>query len=176
MEEDNKNKENQTPSEKTEEVKSQDKANSEKTESAVKKESSDVSAAKKVKTKVKGKKKKIQRQISTGRAYIQATYNNTIVTLTDQNGNTLAFSTAGQAGFKGPKKATPYAATVIVKNAVEKVRDYGLKEVSVFVKGVGSGRESAVRSLNSNGLNILSIKDITSVPHNGCRPKKPRKP
>ena len=125
--------------------------------------------------KVKSKKKKIKQQIATGRAYIQATYNNTIVTLTDQNGNTLGFSSAGQVGFKGPKKSTPYAASIIVKNAVEKVRDYGLKEVSVFVRGVGAGRESAIRSLNANGINILSIKDVTPIPHNGCRPKKPRR-
>ncbi len=120
-------------------------------------------------------KKKIIRQIAHGRAYIQATYNNTIITLTDLNGNVLSWSSAGQNGFKGPKKATPYAASIIVKNAVEKSKIYGLKNVNVFVKGVGSGRESAIRALNTYGINVLSIKDITPIPHNGCRHKKPRR-
>lgn len=123
----------------------------------------------------KGKKRKQIRQIAHGRAYIQATYNNTIITLTDLNGNVLAWSSAGQNGFKGPKKATPFAAGIIVKDAVEKSKAYGLKNVNVFIKGIGSGRESAVRSLNANGLNVLSIKDITPIPHNGCRKRKPRR-
>jgi small subunit ribosomal protein S11 len=121
------------------------------------------------------KKKKVIRQVNHGRAYVQATYNNTIVTLTDLNGNVLAWSSAGHCGFKGPKKATPYAATIIGKNVCEKVKPYGLKEVNVYVKGVGSGRESAVRSLNANGINILSIKDVTPLPHNGCRQPRPRR-
>jgi len=125
--------------------------------------------------KIKGKKKKVKRIASTGRAYIKATYNNTIITLTDQNGDVLSWASAGLAGFKGPKKATPYAAQIITKMAVEKTQEYGLKEVTVFVKGVGTGRESAVRALNANGLNILSIKDITPIPHNGCRSRKPRR-
>jgi len=125
--------------------------------------------------KIKGKKKKIKRQIAVGRAYIQATYNNTLITLTDQNGNALYTSSAGQVGFKGPKKSTPYAASIIVRNAAEKVAPYGLKEVHVFVKGVGSGRESAIRALNANGINVLSIKDVTPIPHNGCRSKKTRR-
>ncbi|MFA5318225.1 MAG: 30S ribosomal protein S11 [Patescibacteria group bacterium] len=129
-----------------------------------------------VKGKGKGKKKKKEKRVSpTGRAYIQATYNNTIVSLTDQNGDVISWSNAGVCGFKGPKKATPYAAQTIVKQAVDKARGSGLKEVTVFVKGVGTGRESAVRALNANGLNILSIKDLTPIPHNGCRPKKPRR-
>jgi small subunit ribosomal protein S11 len=125
----------------------------------------------------KGKKgsKKVRRQVSFGRAYIQATYNNTLVTFTDQNGNVLAWASAGQCGFKGPKKATPYAATMIVKNLAEKAAGYGLKEVNVFVKGVGGGRESAIRAINANGIQVLSIKDITPIPHNGCRAKKPRR-
>ena len=122
----------------------------------------------------KAKKKKIIRQISHGRAYIQATYNNTIVTLTDLNGNVLGWSSAGQNNFKGAKKATPYAASVIVKDAIEKSKEYGLKNVNVFVKGVGAGRESAIRALNTYGLNVLTIKDITPIPHNGCRAPKPR--
>lgn len=120
----------------------------------------------------KKKKKKVIRQINHGRAYVQATYNNTIVTLTDLNGNVLAWSSAGNCGFRGPKKATPYAASIIGKNVAEKVKPYGLKEVNVYVRGIGSGREGAIRSLNANGINILSIKDITPIPHNGC--KKPR--
>ena len=121
------------------------------------------------------KKKKAKKFVSQGRAYILSTYNNTIVTLTDHLGNVLASSSAGQCGFKGPKKATPYAAGVIVKNAVEKSKDFGLKSVEVFVKGVGSGREAAVRALYANGLNITGIKDRTPIPHNGPRPKKVRR-
>lgn len=125
--------------------------------------------------KAKKSKKRVLRQIAHGRAYVQATYNNTIITLTDLNGNVLSWSSAGQNGFKGPKKATPYAASVIVKNAVEKAQAYGLKNVNAFVKGIGSGREAAVRALNTYGLNVLSIKDITPIPHNGCRARKPRR-
>lgn len=122
------------------------------------------------------KKKKAPRRVTVGKAFIKATYNNTIVTLTDLQGNVLAWASAGVAGFKGPKKSTPYAASIITRLAVGKAReDYGLTEVSVFVKGVGTGRESAIRSLNSNGLNVTLIKDITPVPHNGCRAKKPRR-
>jgi len=128
-----------------------------------------------IKVKKAKKKRGKKRQVKRGQAHILATYNNTIVSLTDQNGNVLAYSSAGQCGFKGPKKATPYAAGIIVKNAVEKVKDYGLQEVAVFVKGVGTGRESAVRSLNAHGLKIISIKDVTPIPHNGCRPRKPRR-
>jgi small subunit ribosomal protein S11 len=122
-----------------------------------------------------GKGKKTPRQVTNGRAYIKATYNNTIVTLTDQAGGVLASASAGQAGFKGPKKSTPYAASIIVRNAVDKVKIYGLKNVSVFVKGVGSGREAAIRALNANGLDVVSIKDLTPIPHNGCRPPRPRR-
>ncbi len=124
---------------------------------------------------IKSKKRKNLRSVSIGNAYIQATYNNTIITLTDQNGNVLAWSSAGVNGFKGPKKATPFAASIIVKTAVEKAKEYGLRDVSVFVKGVGMGRESAVRALNANGLNVISIKDVTPIPHNGCRKRKPRR-
>jgi small subunit ribosomal protein S11 len=123
----------------------------------------------------KPKKTKIVKQIPRGRAYIQATYNNTIVTLTDPQGNVLAWSAAGKMGFRGPKKATPFAAGIIVKDAVEKAAKYGLKEVHVFVKGIGAGREAAVRALHTCGLDILSIKDTTPIPHNGCRPPKVRR-
>lgn len=119
--------------------------------------------------------KKTKKKVSTGYAYIQSTYNNTIVTLTDVDGNVLSWSSAGHCGFRGPKKATPYAASMIVKSAIDKVEEIGLKDVHVLVKGVGQGRESAVRALNANGLNILTIKDITPIPHNGCRSPRPRR-
>lgn len=124
-------------------------------------------------TKKRGKKSK--RQVFRGRASIQCTYNNTIVTLTDQNGAVLGWSSSGHLGFKGAKKSTPYAATQVVANVTEKVRKYGLQELDVFVRGVGSGREASVRALANNGFSLLSIKDITSIPHNGCRPKRPRR-
>lgn len=120
-------------------------------------------------------RKKVKKTVKKGQAHIQATYNNTLVSLTDQQGNLLAWSSAGINGFKGPKKATPYAAGIIVKNAIEKAKDYGLEEVDVFVRGVGAGREAAVRALHTHGLNVNSIKDVTPIPHNGPRPKKPRR-
>lgn len=121
------------------------------------------------------KKKRIKNQILKGRASIQCTYNNTIVSLSDINGAVLAWSSSGHLGFKGAKKSTPYASTQVVAEVSEKVKKYGLQELEVFVKGVGSGREAAIRALANNGFNILSIKDITPVPHNGCRPRKPRR-
>ena len=121
------------------------------------------------------KKKKKKAYVTRGRAYIQATYNNTIVTFTDSHGNALAQSSAGRCGFRGPKKSTPYAASVIVRDAAERVREYGLKDVDVFITGIGSGREGAVRALNAQGFNMLSILDKTPIPHNGCRPKKIRR-
>ncbi|MBT4941986.1 MAG: 30S ribosomal protein S11 [Candidatus Magasanikbacteria bacterium] len=126
-------------------------------------------------TKVKSKKKKVVRQVSNGRAYIQATFNNTIVTITDQNGDVLGWASAGMVGFKGPKKATPYAAGQVVKKAVDQVKATGIREVNVFVKGVGGGREGAIRALHANGVQVLSIKDVTPIPHNGCRPPKRRR-
>lgn len=119
--------------------------------------------------------KKAKKQISSGLVFIQATYNNTIVSLADADGNILAWSSAGTVGFKGPKKATPYAASVIVRDVVEKVQDYGLKDVHAFISGVGQGREGAIRALNANNVNVLSIKDVTPIPHNGCRPPRPRR-
>jgi small subunit ribosomal protein S11 len=127
------------------------------------------------KSKKKVKKKKKDKNVSVGKAFIKATYNNTIVSLTDTNGDVLSWASAGVAGFKGPKKSTPYAAQIITRIAVGKAREMGLKEVSVFVNGIGTGRESAIRALNANGLIVTSIKDTTAVPHNGCRPKKPRR-
>ena len=128
----------------------------------------------KVKTKTRAKKKAM-RQVSLGNIFIQATYNNTIVTATDLNGNTLAWASSGHVGFKGPKKSTPYAASMIIKSLAEKLEESGLKSVHVFAKGVGSGRDSAIRSLNAHGFNVLSIKDLTPIPHNGCRAQKPRR-
>jgi len=125
---------------------------------------------------IKKKKKKENVKVKSGNAYISATYNNTIISLTDKTGNVISWASAGMAGFKGAKKATPYAAQIIAKIAVLKAKEeYGLEEVRVFVSGVGTGREAAIRSLNANGLEISTIKDTTSVPHNGCRPKKPRR-
>lgn len=122
-----------------------------------------------------GAVKSQKKMVVKGQAYIQSTYNNTIVTLADDAGRVLAWSSAGSIGFKGTKKSTPYAASLIVKNVVEKVKKLGLKEVNVFVKGIGSGRDSAIRSLAQQGLMINAIKDVTPVPHNGCRPPKPRR-
>lgn len=131
-------------------------------------------AANAKKTAAKGKKK-AARQVPQGRAYVHASFNNTIVTLTDANGNVVAWSSAGNCGFKGPKKATPYAASVIVKKISEKVEPFGLKDLHVFVTGIGNGRDAAVRALNTSGFNVLSIKDTTPVPHNGCRPRRARR-
>ncbi len=130
---------------------------------------------KKAKVSKKPTKAKNVTPVATGRAYIQATYNNTIVTITDLNGNVLGWASAGLVGFRGPKKATPFAASQIVKKALEGIAERGLKEVYVFVKGIGSGREASVRALNANGLNVLAIKDMTPMPHNGPRPVKPRR-
>ena len=115
------------------------------------------------------------RRFDKGRVYISASYNNTIVTVTDEKGNVVSWASAGSLGFHGPKKATPYAASKTVETLMEKVKKAGLHDVDVFVKGVGSGRESAVRAFAANGLNIFSIKDVTPVPHNGCRPRKVRR-
>lgn len=125
--------------------------------------------------KVKTKKKKVVKQVVRGNAHILATYNNTIVTITDPNGNALGWASSGMAGFKGPKKATPYASTMVIKMLMEKIADYGLKEVNVYIKGIGKGRESAIRALYANGLNVLSINDVTPIPHNGCRSPKRRR-
>lgn len=124
--------------------------------------------------KVRGNKK-TYKQVVRGRAYVQSTYNNTIVTLSDESGNVLASSSSGKAGFKGAKKSTAYAAGIVVRDAVAKTAPFGLKEVEVFVKGLGSGRDAAIRAFNAQGLYVLSIKDVTPIPHNGCRPRKVRR-
>ncbi|MBI5729237.1 MAG: 30S ribosomal protein S11 [Candidatus Magasanikbacteria bacterium] len=133
------------------------------------------SAVAKTDTKVAPKKKKAVKIVPRGNAYIQATYNNTIITITDPNGAVLGWSSSGTNGFKGPKKATPYAASVVVKDLMTKLADYAVKEVNVFIKGIGGGRESAIRALHGNGLNVLNITDLTPIPHNGCRPPKRRR-
>lgn len=116
-----------------------------------------------------------RRNLAKGQVHIKSSYNNTVVTLTDLNGGVIAWSSAGSLGFKGAKKATPYAATNIINSLIEKTKKVGLKEVDVFVKGIGSGRDSAIRAIASNGLVITSISDVTPIPHNGCRPPKPRR-
>ena len=126
--------------------------------------------------KQKKAKKKEKKNIPVGKAFIQATYNNTIVTLTDMQGNVIAWATAGGEGFKGSRKSTPFAAQMAAKTAAENaIEAAGLQSIEVYVKGPGIGREAAVRSLFQSGLNISKIKDITPVPHNGCRPKKRRR-
>ncbi|MDD4351891.1 MAG: 30S ribosomal protein S11 [Candidatus Gracilibacteria bacterium] len=120
-------------------------------------------------------KKKIRKFVNEGRVYVKSTYNNTIVTFTDNSGEILTWSSSGSAGFKGPRKSTPYAASVAATQAVEKAKIFGVEKVHAYVKGVGSGREQALRSIQANGISILSIQDITPIPHNGCRRKKARR-
>lgn len=115
------------------------------------------------------------KKIQEGRIYISSTYNNTIISLTDPGGNILAWASAGNIGFKGTKKATPFAASKVAEALVQKAQRLGIERVNILVKGVGSGRDSAIRTLAAKGLDIISIEDITSVPHNGCRPRKARR-
>jgi len=126
-------------------------------------------------TKEKAKKKKIAKGVTAGIAHIQASFNNTIITITDKQGNTLAWSTPGIVGYGGSKKSTPFAAQIAATDAAKKAKEVGLKEVEVYVKGPGFGRESAIRALQASGLTITVIRDITPIPHNGCRPKKKRR-
>jgi len=120
-------------------------------------------------------RKKERKNVTTGTAHVNSTFNNTIVTITDAQGNTLAWSTAGNMGFKGSRKSTPYAAQIAAEEAGKKAKEHGVKTLEVLVKGPGSGRESALRALQSVGFTINSIVDITPVPHNGCRPRKRRR-
>jgi len=129
-------------------------------------------AAKKV---VRSRKKKIKKNIERGQAHIQSTFNNTIVTITDVSGNVLSWASAGASGFKGSRKSTPFAAQLAADDAAKSGMEHGLKIIEVFVKGPGSGREAAIRSLQAAGLEITSIKDVTPIPHNGCRPPKRRR-
>ena len=121
------------------------------------------------------KKKKIKKNIPLGVAHVNATFNNTIITITDTKGNTIAWSSAGAEGFKGSRKSTPFAAQLAAENAGKKAKDNGVKTLEIEVRGPGSGRESALRALQSTGFIITSIKDVTPIPHNGCRPPKRRR-
>ena len=123
----------------------------------------------------KGAKRRERREVRTGIAHIQATFNNTIVTLTDRMGNVVSWSSAGSAGFKGSRKSTPFAAQVAAEASAREALNLGMKRVEVWVKGPGSGREAAIRSLQAAGLEISAIKDVTPIPHNGCRPPKKRR-
>jgi small subunit ribosomal protein S11 len=129
-------------------------------------------AAKKV---VRSRKKKIKKNIERGQAHIQSTFNNTIVTITDVSGNAISWASAGGLGFKGSRKSTPIAAQMAAEEAAKVAKEHGLKIIEVFVKGPGSGREAAIRSLQAAGMEITSIKDVTPIPHNGCRPPKRRR-
>ena len=130
------------------------------------------------KTKPKAKKvfkKKMKKNVPNAIAHVSATFNNTIINITDLNGNTLAWSSSGTKGFKGSRKSTPYAAQMAAGDVGKKVKDYGVKYLEVFIKGPGAGRESALRSLQAVGFTITSIRDVTPIPHNGCRPSKRRR-
>ena len=120
-------------------------------------------------------KKREKRNVPRGKVYVQASFNNTIITIADMQGNVVSWSSAGHMNFKGSRKSTPYAAQMAARDAAEKAVDQGMREVEVFVKGPGIGRESAIRALASKGLHIRSIKDVTPLPHNGCRPRKRRR-
>ncbi|MBK8902829.1 MAG: 30S ribosomal protein S11 [Anaerolineaceae bacterium] len=120
-------------------------------------------------------RKKVKRMVPQGQAHIFATFNNTIVTITDMGGNTVSWSSAGNSGFKGSRKSTPYAARLAAQTAARVAQESGMQELDVIVKGPGPGREQAIRSLQASGIRVKSIRDITPVPHNGCRPKKKRR-
>ncbi len=126
-------------------------------------------------TKATKSKKKTKKNIPSGIAHINSTFNNTIITITDTTGNTISWSSSGNKGFKGSRKSTPFAAQLAAEEAGKKAMEHGMKHVEVVIKGPGNGRESAIRALGSTGLNITVIKDITPIPHNGCRPSKKRR-
>ena len=123
----------------------------------------------------KARRRKIKRNLPKGQVHIKSTFNNTIISVTDDKGNVVSWGTAGLAGFKGSRKSTPYAAQMASEKAVNAAKDFGLAKVDVFVKGIGSGRESAIRALQASGVAIASITDVTGVSHNGCRPRKARR-
>lgn len=123
----------------------------------------------------RGKKRKKEKVEAEGKAHIQATFNNTIVTLTDNYGNVISWASAGRIGFKGARKNTPFAAQLSAATAAKEAMDLGLRKISILVKGPGSGREAAIRSLQAAGLEVMAIKDVTPIPHNGCRPPKRRR-
>jgi small subunit ribosomal protein S11 len=124
---------------------------------------------------VKQKKKKVKKNIGTGIAHIQSTFNNTIVTISDVNGNVVSWSSAGSRGFKGSRKSTPFAAQLAAEEAARRAMEHGMRSIAVFVKGPGAGRESALRALQSTGFRVTLIRDVTPIPHNGCRPPKRRR-
>lgn len=124
---------------------------------------------------VKQKKKKVKKNVGTGIAHIQSTFNNTIVTISDVNGNVVSWSSAGSRGFKGSRKSTPFAAQLAAEEAARRAMEHGMRSVAVFVKGPGAGRESALRALQSTGFKVTLIRDVTPIPHNGCRPPKRRR-
>ena len=126
-------------------------------------------------TKSSKSKKKVKKNTPSGIAHINSTFNNTIITITDTTGNTISWSSSGNKGFKGSRKSTPFAAQLAAEEAGKKAMEHGMKHVEVVIKGPGNGRESAIRALGSTGLNITVIKDITPIPHNGCRPSKRRR-
>ena len=121
------------------------------------------------------KKKKVKKNIPSGVAHISSTFNNTIITITDNTGNTVSWSSSGNRGFKGSRKSTPFAAQLAAEEAGTKALEHGMKNIEIIIKGPGNGRESAIRALGATGLNITIIKDITPIPHNGCRPPKKRR-
>lgn len=123
----------------------------------------------------RGAKRKISKRLTRGKVYIKSSYNNTIITVTDEKGDVITWSSSGSLGFKGAKKATPYAATSIVNDLSERLQSTGLREIEIYIKGVGSGRDASVRALAGKGYDILMIKDVTPIPHNGCRPRKARR-
>jgi len=123
----------------------------------------------------RGRRRKVRKSIAVGNAYIKTSFNNTLVTLTDKEGNVIAWASAGSAGFKGSRKSTPFAAQVTAERAARAGMEHGLQKVDCFVKGPGSGRETAIRSLQAAGIDVTSVKDVTPIPHNGCRPKKRRR-
>ncbi|BEU01602.1 30S ribosomal protein S11 [Agarivorans sp. MS3-6] len=120
-------------------------------------------------------RKRVKKQVADGMAHIHASFNNTIVTITDRQGNALSWATAGGSGFRGSRKSTPFAAQVAAERAAEAAKDYGLKNVEVFVNGPGPGRESSIRALHAAGFRVTNITDVTPIPHNGCRPPKKRR-
>ena len=124
---------------------------------------------------VRTNKRKEKKHVESGAAHIRSTFNNTIVTISDQKGNTLSWASAGEMGFRGSRKSTPFAAQMAAETAAKAAMEHGLRQVDVFVKGPGSGREAAIRALQAAGLEVNSIKDVTPIPHNGCRPPKRRR-
>jgi small subunit ribosomal protein S11 len=123
----------------------------------------------------KSSQKTTTRSVNRGRMYVSATFNNTLVTITDDQGNTLCWGSTGRAGFKGSRKSTPFAATTAIKRTVQEAKDAGIKEIEVYIKGPGPGRDAALRVLRESGLKVSMIADVTPIPHNGCRPKKRRR-